>query len=113
MRTTDARIGVVGATGVVGAVTLELLAERGFSDVRAYASSRSAGSDVGYGGGSLRVEEATPERLAADGLDLCFFSVGTGPSSGWFRRQRKQVRRASTSRMPSGSLKESRSLSRG
>lgn len=81
MRTTDARIGVVGATGVVGAVTLELLAERGFSDVRAYASSRSAGSEVHYGGGSLRVEEATPERLAADGLDLCFFSVGTGPSS--------------------------------
>lgn len=81
MRTTDARIGVVGATGVVGAVTLELLAERGFSDVRAYASSRSAGSEVDYGGGSLRVEEATPERLAADGLDLCFFSVGTGPSS--------------------------------
>ena len=81
MRTTDARIGVVGATGVVGAVTLELLAERGFSDVRAYASSRSAGSEVHYGGGSLRVEEGTPERLAADGLDLCFFSVGTGPSS--------------------------------
>ena len=81
MPTTDARIGVVGATGVVGTVTLELLAERGFSDVRAYASSRSAGSDVGYGGGSLRVEEATPERLAGDGLDLCFFSVGTGPSS--------------------------------
>ena len=81
MRTTDARIGVVGATGVVGAVTLELLAERGCSDVRAYASSRSAGSEVHYGGGSLRVEEATPDRLAADGLDLCFFSVGTGPSS--------------------------------
>ena len=81
MRTTDARIGVVGATGVVGAVTLELLAERGFSDVRAYASSRSAGSEVHYGGSLLRVEEATPERLAADRLDLCFFSVGTGPSS--------------------------------
>jgi aspartate-semialdehyde dehydrogenase len=79
--TTDARVGVVGATGVVGTVTLELLADRGFSDVRAYASSRSAGSDVQYGGGSLRVEEATPERLAGDELDLCFFSVGTGPSS--------------------------------
>ena len=81
MPTTDARIGVVGATGVVGTVTLELLAERGFADVRAYASSRSAGSDVGYGSGSLRVEEATPERLAGDGLGLCFFSAGTGPSS--------------------------------
>jgi aspartate-semialdehyde dehydrogenase len=79
--TTEARIGVVGATGVVGTVTLELLAERGFSDVRAYASSRSAGSEVQYGAGSLRVDEATPERLAGDDLDLCFFSVGTGPSS--------------------------------
>jgi aspartate-semialdehyde dehydrogenase len=79
--TTETRVGVVGATGVVGTVTLELLAERGFSDVRAYASARSAGSEVRYAGGSLRVEEATPERLAGDGLDLCFFSVGTGPSS--------------------------------
>ena len=78
---TDARVGVVGATGVVGTVMLELLAERRFSDVRAYASSRSAGSEVQYGGGSLRVEEATPERLVGDELDLCFFSVGTGPSS--------------------------------
>ncbi|HEU6446311.1 MAG TPA: Asd/ArgC dimerization domain-containing protein [Gaiellaceae bacterium] len=81
MRTTEARIGVVGATGVVGTVTLELLAERGFSDVRAYASARSAGSVVRYGGGSLTVEEATPGALAGAGLDLCFFSVGTGPSS--------------------------------
>ena len=81
MPTTDARVGVVGATGVVGTVALELLAERGFSDVRAYASARSAGSEVGYGDGSLSVEEATPERLAGDGLDLCFFSVGTRPSS--------------------------------
>jgi len=78
---TDARVGVVGATGVVGTVMLELLAERRFSDVRAYASSRSAGFEVQYGGGSLRVEEATPERVAGDELDLCFFSVGTGPSS--------------------------------
>ena len=39
----ELRIGVVGATGAVGTVTLELLAERGFGDVRAFASSRSAG----------------------------------------------------------------------
>ena len=78
---TDARVGVVGATGVVGTVALELLAERGFSDVHAYASARSAGSQVAYGDRSLTVEEATPERIAGDGLDLCFFSVGTGPSS--------------------------------
>ena len=78
---TEPRIGVVGATGVVGTVALDLLAERGFSDVRAYASARSAGSVVQFGSRSLPVEEATPVRLASDGLDLCFFSVGTGPSA--------------------------------
>ena len=75
------RVGVVGATGAVGTVTLGLLAERGFSDVRVYASTRSAGSDVQFGDRSLTVEEATPDALGAAGLDLCFFSVGTGPSS--------------------------------
>jgi aspartate-semialdehyde dehydrogenase len=76
----DLRIGVVGATGAVGTVTLELLAERGFGEVRAFASSRSAGSTVRYGDGGLTVEEATPEALAAGGLDLVFFSVGTEAS---------------------------------
>ena len=76
----DLRIGVVGATGAVGTVTLELLAERGFADVRAFASSRSAGSSVRFGDGELVVEEATPETLAAGDLDLVFFSVGTEAS---------------------------------
>ena len=71
------RIGVIGATGAVGTVSLELLAERRFDDVRAFASSRSAGTTVRFGDRELDVEEATPEALAAGGLDLCFFSVGT------------------------------------
>ena len=75
------RFGVVGATGVVGTVALELLAERGHSDVLAFASSRSAGSEVAFGDRTLVVQEATPESLTAAGLDICFFSVGTGPSS--------------------------------
>jgi aspartate-semialdehyde dehydrogenase len=75
------RLAVVGATGAVGTVTLELLAERAFEDVHAFASKRSAGSTVRYGDRELTVEEATPEALAAAELDLCFFSVGTGPSS--------------------------------
>jgi aspartate-semialdehyde dehydrogenase len=75
------RLGVVGATGAVGAVTLQLLAERGHTDVRAFASARSAGREIPFGGKNLLVEEATPGNLAAAGLDLCFFSVGTGPSS--------------------------------
>ena len=56
------RIGVVGATGAVGTVTLELLAERGFDQVRGFASSRSAGREVAYGDGTLTVEEGSEER---------------------------------------------------
>jgi aspartate-semialdehyde dehydrogenase len=74
------RIGVVGATGAVGTVTLELLAGRGFDQVRAFASARSAGRAVSYSDHSLVVEEATPAALASSDLDLCFFSVGTAAS---------------------------------
>jgi aspartate-semialdehyde dehydrogenase len=74
------RLGVVGATGAVGTVALALLAERGYSNVRAFASERSAGSRVAYGGGELEVEEATPEALSDGSLDLCLFSVGTAAS---------------------------------
>jgi aspartate-semialdehyde dehydrogenase len=76
----EPRIGVVGATGAVGSVTLRLLAARGYSRVRAFASARSAGSRVAYGEGELAVEEATPEALEAGGLDLVLFSVGTAAS---------------------------------
>ena len=78
---TEPRIGVVGATGAVGPVVLGLLAERGFDQVRAFASERSAGSSVPYGDRELVVEEATPEALGSGELDLCFFSVGTAASS--------------------------------
>ncbi len=74
------RIGVVGATGVVGRVTLEILAHRGYEQVRAFASARSAGTRVPFGRRQLAVEEATPQALAAGDLDLCFFSVGTSAS---------------------------------
>ena len=73
---TAARIGVVGATGAVGTVTLELLHERGYRNVRAFASERSAGRRLG----ALTVEEATPDRLSAGELDVCLFSVGVAAS---------------------------------
>ncbi len=76
----ETRVGVVGATGAVGSVTLELLAERGFENVRAFASARSAGRTVRFGRESLVVEEATRDALSAGDLDLCFFSVGTDTS---------------------------------
>ena len=70
------RIGVVGATGAVGTITLELLRERGYEDVRVFASARSAGAELN---GTV-VEEATPDALSAGDLDLCLFSVGTAAS---------------------------------
>jgi aspartate-semialdehyde dehydrogenase len=77
---THPRIGVVGATGAVGTVTLALLAERGYHRVRAFASSRSAGSRLPYGDEQLVVEEATSETLGAGEVDLFLFSVGTTAS---------------------------------
>jgi aspartate-semialdehyde dehydrogenase len=73
----DARVGVIGATGAVGTVVLELLHERGYENVRAFASARSAGTRLPDGS---VVEEATPEALSAGDLDLCLFSVGTSAS---------------------------------
>jgi aspartate-semialdehyde dehydrogenase len=69
-------VGVVGATGAVGGVLLGILRERGFDDVRLFASARSAGRDLD----GRRVEEATPEALAAGDLDVALFSVGTSAS---------------------------------
>jgi aspartate-semialdehyde dehydrogenase len=73
----DPRIAVVGATGAVGAVTLQLLRERGYEHVRALASARSVGKELE---GGVIVEEATPDVLAAGDIDLAFFSVGTSAS---------------------------------
>ena len=77
MTAQDARIGVVGATGAVGTVTLRLLRERGYGNVRAFASARSAGRELD---GGLAVEEATADALLAGGLDLVLFSCGTSAS---------------------------------
>ena len=74
------RIGVVGATGAVGTITLQLLAQRGYDAVRAFASGRSAGSRLPYGARAVTVEEATPDALAAGDVDLFLFSVGTSAS---------------------------------
>jgi aspartate-semialdehyde dehydrogenase len=55
---------------------VDLLAERGFRDVRLFASARSAGTEIA----GRAVEQATPEALAAGELDLCLFSVGARAS---------------------------------
>jgi aspartate-semialdehyde dehydrogenase len=70
------RIGIVGATGAVGRVTLEYLTARGHTSIRTFASRRSAGGSVD----GHEIEEATAEALGAGDLDVCFFSVGTQAS---------------------------------
>jgi aspartate-semialdehyde dehydrogenase len=69
-------IGVVGATGAVGTVTLELLRARGYENVRIFASARSAGRQIG----DWTVEEATPEAISRGDVDVFLFSVGTSAS---------------------------------
>jgi aspartate-semialdehyde dehydrogenase len=69
-------IGVVGATGAVGTVTLELLDREGYENVRVFASARSAGKPLGR----LTVEEASPDALSRGDVDLFLFSVGTSAS---------------------------------
>jgi aspartate-semialdehyde dehydrogenase len=74
------RVGVVGATGQVGVLLRELLAERDFpvSQIRFFASARSAGRTLPWAGGEVTVEDAT----SADpsGLDIALFSAGGGTS---------------------------------
>jgi len=70
-----ARVGVVGATGVVGSEMLRVLEERFFpvDELRAYASPRSEGRRLAFAGG-----EVTCETLRAgcfDGLDLVIVDV--------------------------------------
>jgi aspartate-semialdehyde dehydrogenase len=73
-------VGVVGATGQVGAVMRRLLAERGLpiSRIRFFASARSAGTTLPWGDGEVEVEDAA----TADptGLDVALFSAGAATS---------------------------------
>jgi aspartate-semialdehyde dehydrogenase len=80
------RVGVVGATGAVGATILEVLAERGFpvSEVVAFASERSAGRRVAFAGERLECRPLSAETIA--GLDLVLSSAGGTISAEWAPR---------------------------
>ncbi len=81
-RTLPARpnVGIVGATGLVGGMMRELLAERNFplASLRLFASARSAGSKVVFEGQEIVVEDAATADFA--GLDVVFFSAGGSTS---------------------------------
>ena len=74
------RIGIVGATGQVGVAMRQILEQRDFplSEIRFFASARSAGTVLSYAGREVTVEDAS----TADptGLDIALFSAGATTS---------------------------------
>ena len=74
------RIGVVGATGQVGVAMRQILEQRDFplSEIRFFASARSAGTVLPYAGREITVVDAS----TADptGLDIALFSAGATTS---------------------------------
>jgi aspartate-semialdehyde dehydrogenase len=77
------RIAVVGATGQVGTLMLELLRERAFParEIVPFASERSVGRELD---GGLRVRGLSEESI--QGFDLALFSAGGGTSGEWAPR---------------------------
>jgi aspartate-semialdehyde dehydrogenase len=77
------RVGVLGATGAVGATILGVLAERDFpaSEVVPFASERSAGRDIEWGDEELEVRALSAETI--QGLDLVLSSAGGSVSAEW------------------------------
>jgi len=69
-------VAVVGATGQVGAVMREILAERSFPirELRLFATARSAGTSVEFAGQSVVIEDV--ETADPSGIDIALFSAG-------------------------------------
>ena len=74
------RIGIVGATGMVGEAMRAILEERKFpaDDVRFFASARSAGRKLAFAGREIVVENA--ETADYTGIDIAIFSAGATTS---------------------------------
>ena len=74
------RVGVFGATGQVGGVMRSLLEQRPFplTDVRFFASARSAGRRLPWGDDWIVVEDTDTADFT--GLDLAIFSMGKAAS---------------------------------
>jgi aspartate-semialdehyde dehydrogenase len=73
-------VGVVGATGQVGAVIRRLLEEREFPirSIRFFATARSAGKTLPFKGEDVLVEDV--ETADPTGLDIALFSAGATAS---------------------------------
>ncbi|UQZ91233.1 aspartate-semialdehyde dehydrogenase [Deltaproteobacteria bacterium Smac51] len=74
------KVGVLGASGAVGREVLNCLEDRvfPFSEVRALASERSAGSKLEFNGGEITVQKVGPDSFKD--LDLAIFSAGASVS---------------------------------
>jgi len=74
------RVGLVGATGQVGGVMRALLEERNFpvTEMRYFASARSAGTTLKWKGTDIVVEDAATADVS--GLDVALFSAGATSS---------------------------------
>lgn len=79
-------VAIVGATGQVGSVMREILAERSFPvrELRLFASARSAGSAIEVGGASVIVEDV--EAADPSGIDIALFSAGATASRAYAPR---------------------------
>ncbi len=76
-------VGIVGATGVVGEVFLQLLEARQFPvrELKLFASENSKGQTSEFNGRKITLE--TLHEGCFDGLDLVFFSSGDDISAQW------------------------------
>lgn len=74
------RVGVVGATGLVGRTILQVLQERRFpiAELRLLASERSAGTTIAYEGDPVPVQRL--QESSFDRCDVVFFSAGASVS---------------------------------
>ncbi len=79
-------VGVLGATGAVGATILDVLAERAFpvGELVPFASERSAGRRIDFGGAEVECRTLTDETI--QGLDLVLSSAGGAVSAEWAPR---------------------------
>jgi aspartate-semialdehyde dehydrogenase len=77
------RVAVIGATGAVGRVMLELLRERSFpaDDIVLFASPRTAGTEI-----DGRTVQLLDDNADLSGIDIALFSAGAGTSRQWASR---------------------------
>lgn len=75
-------VAVVGATGMVGRTMIQVLEERKFPVRRLvpFASARSAGTVLPFGGADVTVQALTEEALRGAGAQFALFSAGASVS---------------------------------